>query len=57
LLNASDERRDVSVGIGRGRAWRDLELHDLLTGRDVKPKGSPEPLGIEPFGTRILRVD
>jgi alpha-amylase len=57
LLNASDERRDVSVGIGPGRAWRDLELHDLLTGREVKPKGSPEPLGIEPFGARILRVD
>jgi alpha-amylase len=57
LLNASDERRDVSIGIGPGRPWRDLGLHDLIGDREVKSKGSPDPLGIEPFGARILKVD
>ena len=56
LLNASEGRRDVSVGIGPGRPWRGLGLHDMIADREVKPKGSPEPLGIEPFGARILEV-
>jgi hypothetical protein len=57
MLNASDGRRDVSVEIGPKRPWRDLGLHDLIGDREVKPKGSPEPLGIKPFGVRILKVD
>ena len=57
MLNASDGRREVSTGIGLGRPWRDLGLHDLIGDRKVKPRGSPEPLGIEPFGVRILKVE
>jgi glycosidase len=57
LLNASDERRDVSIGIGPGRPWRDLGLHDLIGDREVKPKGSPDPLGLGPFGACILKVE
>jgi alpha-amylase len=56
LLNASDEPRDVMTGIGRGRSWRDLGLHDLIGDTEVKPKGSAEPLRIEPFGVRVLKV-
>ena len=47
----------MSFGIASGRPWRDLELHDLIGDREVKQKGSPKPLKIEPFGARILRVN
>jgi Alpha amylase, catalytic domain len=57
MLNTSGGRQEVSFGIGRGRPWRDLGLHDLIGDREVKPQGSPVPLGIEPFGVRILQVD
>jgi hypothetical protein len=57
ILNTSENRRDVSLGIGSGRPWRDLLLHDMIRDRTVKRKGSPEPLGIEPFGALILNVE
>jgi hypothetical protein len=47
----------VSVGIGPGRPWRGLGLHDLIADREVKRKGSHEPLGIEPYEARILKVE
>jgi len=56
MLNASDGRRDMSFGVGI-EPWRTLRLRDLIEDREVKPKGSPESLGIEPFGSRILRID
>lgn len=56
MLNTAAGHRDVSFGIGT-EPWRTLGLHDLIEDRVVKPKGSPEPLGIEPFGARLLGVD
>ena len=57
MLNTSEERRDVTFGIRSGQPWRDLGLHDLIGDREIKQKGSPESLKIEPFGARILKVD
>jgi alpha-amylase len=55
LLNTSGGSREVSFPVGTER-WRSLGLHDLIEDREAKTKGSPEPLGIEPWGARILRV-
>lgn len=55
LLNASGGHRTVSFAVGTA-PWSSLGLHDLIEDREAKPKGSPEPLGIEPWGTRILRI-
>lgn len=56
LLNTSGEHRKVSFPVGT-ESWRSLGLHDLIEDRETKPKESPEPLGIEPFGARILRME
>jgi hypothetical protein len=57
VLNMSEERQDVSVEIGSERPWRDIGLHELIGNKEVKHKGNPEPLGIEPFGGHILKVE
>jgi alpha-amylase len=56
LLNTSGERREVSLQVGT-EPWRTLGLHDLIEDRDAKTRESPEPLGIEPWGARILRME
>jgi hypothetical protein len=57
ILNTSDEPKEVSCGIGPGRSWREFGLYDLIGDKEVKQKGSHEPLRIEALGARILKVD
>lgn len=55
VLNGSARPREFAERLG-DRRWRDLRLVDLPAGKVVKPAGVEEPIRVEGFSARIMRV-
>jgi glycosidase len=55
VLNGSDEPRTFAMPIG-DRAWRSVQLDDLIGGGAAKPAGSEVAIEVQAFGARIMRV-
>jgi glycosidase len=55
VLNGSDRPREFAKPIGH-RAWRDGQLEDLIAGGVVKQAGGERAVGVEAFGSRILKI-
>jgi hypothetical protein len=39
------------------RRWKDYRLEDLIAGGVVKPAGSEAAIKLEPFGSRIVKME
>ena len=55
VLNGSDKPKMFAMPIG-DRAWRSLQLEDLIGGGIAKPAGSEAAIEVQAFGTRIMRI-
>ena len=55
VLNGSDEPKTFAMPIG-DRAWRSIQLDDLIGGGVTKAAGSEAAIHVEAFGVRIMRV-
>jgi glycosidase len=55
IFNNSAEPHAVGFPLGT-QQWRDCALEDLISEQMVKARSIAEPIMIEPFGARVLRV-
>jgi cyclomaltodextrinase / maltogenic alpha-amylase / neopullulanase len=55
VLNGSDRPKTFGTRIGE-RAWRSLQLDDLIGGGIAKPAGSEAAIEVQEFGARIVRI-
>jgi glycosidase len=55
VLNGSDRPKTFAMPIGE-RAWRSLQLEDLIGGGVTKPAGSEAAIQVNAFGARVMRV-
>ena len=55
VLNGSDKLKTFAMPIGE-RAWRSLEVEELIGGGIAKRAGSETPVEVQAFGVRILRI-
>ena len=55
VLNGSDKLKTFAMPIG-DRAWRSLQLDDLIGGGIAKPAGSEAAIDVQAFGARIMRI-
>ena len=55
VLNGSDEPRPFSASLG-DRGWKDCGLDDLINPGSAKSVGDDDPIQVEAFGSRIVRV-
>ena len=55
VLNGSDKPKTFAMPIG-DRAWRSLQLEDLIGGGIAKPAGSEAAIEVQAFGARIMRI-
>jgi hypothetical protein len=56
VLNGSDRPREFVMPIG-DRRWKEFRLVDLIAGAVVKPAGSDAAIELEPFGSRIVKME
>ena len=56
VLNGSDRPREFVMPIG-DRRWKDCRLEDLIAEGVVEPAGSEAAIKLEPFGSRIVKME